>query len=95
VARYIVERYLPDHTDDDLRLLFGRIAAATAASADTGVRYLRSVLLPGDDTCLCEYEADSAEAVTAVNELAGLPVHRVVLAVDGTVVGCQRGHRNT
>ncbi len=45
------------------------------------VRYLRSILIPGDETCLHLVEADSAEEVAAAFEQAGLAADRIVEAV--------------
>jgi hypothetical protein len=45
------------------------------------VRYLRSILIPGDETCLHLVEADSAEQVAEAFEQAGLTADRIVEAV--------------
>lgn len=47
----------------------------------TSVRYLRSILIPGDETCLHLVEADSAERVAEAFEQAGLNADRIVEAV--------------
>ena len=46
------------------------------------VHYLRSILIPGDETCLHLVEADSAEHVAEAFEQAGLEADRIVEAVD-------------
>jgi Nickel responsive protein SCO4226-like len=38
------------------------------------VRFVRSVFIPEDETCLCVYEAASAEDVREAARHAGLPV---------------------
>ena len=48
----------------------------------TAVRYLRSILIPGDETCLHLVEADSPERVAEAFERAGLTADRIVEAVD-------------
>ena len=48
------------------------------------VRYIRSMYVPGDDRCMCLFEADDVEAVKAVNDEAGVPYTRVVEAHDLT-----------
>ena len=48
------------------------------------VRYIRSMYLPGDDRCMCLFEADDVETVEAVNDEAGVPYIRVVEAHDLT-----------
>jgi hypothetical protein len=45
------------------------------------VRYLRSILIPGDETCLHLVEADSIEHVADAFEQVGLEADRIVEAV--------------
>ena len=45
------------------------------------VRYLRSILIPGDETCLHLVEADSVEQVAEAFERAGMDADRIVEAV--------------
>ena len=45
------------------------------------VRYLRSILIPGDETCLHLVEADSVEQVAKAFEQADLKADRIVEAV--------------
>jgi uncharacterized protein DUF4242 len=47
----------------------------------TGVHYLRSILIAGDETCLHLVEADSAERVAEAFERIGLEADRIVEAV--------------
>ena len=47
----------------------------------SSVRYLRSILIPGDETCLHLVEADSVEQVAEAFEQAGLEADRIVEAV--------------
>jgi hypothetical protein len=57
-------------------------SAALARLGDgTAVRYLRSILIPDDETCLHLVEADSAEHVAAAFERVGLKADRIVEAV--------------
>jgi hypothetical protein len=83
---YVADRNLPGITMDQL-------AGAQRAAIDTSqrfteegrpVRYIRSMYVPGDDRCMCLFEADDAEAVKAVNDEAGIPYTRVVEAHDLT-----------
>ena len=70
---YLVELYTvtdPDSAD------LARLGDGTA------VRYVRSILIPGDETCLHLVEADSAEDVAEAFEQAGLAADRIVEAVD-------------
>lgn len=83
---YVADRNLPGITMDEL-------AGAQRAAIDTSqrfteegrpVRYIRSMYVPGDDRCMCLFEAEDAEAVKAVNDAAGIPYTRVVEAHDLT-----------
>ena len=57
-------------------------SAALARLGEAGaVRYLRSILIPGDETCLHLVEADSAEQVAEAFEQIGLTADRIVEAV--------------
>jgi hypothetical protein len=79
MARYMVERYLPGITDDQL------VAAATRAkqtgadmtAAGTPVRYLRSTFLPAEEKCYCLFEGSSKEAVEKAQERADIPFEQV------------------
>jgi Nickel responsive protein SCO4226-like len=58
-------------------------SAALARLGDRStVRYLRSILIPGDETCLHLVEADSVERVAEAFEQVGLEADRIVEAVD-------------
>ena len=73
MTEYLVELY--SITDSD--------SAGLARLGDgTTVRYLRSILIPGDETCLYLVEADSAKHVAEAFDHAGLAVDRIVEAVD-------------
>ncbi len=80
---FLVERYLPGISVDELRAAAARASAATAAMAAEGarVRYLGSTFLPDEETCFCQFEAPSAEAVAQVNELAEIPFARIASAL--------------
>ncbi len=85
----MVERYLVGWTTADVEALLGRIAELAAHFTAHGVRYVRSVVVAGDETCLCLFEGAGAEPIRLANEAAGLPTHRVVPAVL-TCVGEER-----
>ena len=80
---FLVERYLPGLRADELEAFTTRLAAATAAVRADGrsVRWLRSVALPEEDTCLCVFRAASREDVEEANRRAGAPYERIVPAV--------------
>lgn len=79
---YLVELYVSQH---DLASVgrgveCARRAAADLASEGTVVRYVRSIHVPDDETCLLLYEAESIEAVDAAARRAGLVVDRIAVA---------------
>ena len=82
---YMVERSLPGITNEQLA---GAQSAAIAESqkataAGTPVRYIRSTFVPAQATCLCLFEANSADAVGDVNQT------RVVSVADLGLVNAQ------
>ena len=73
MPEYLVELYSVNANSD---------SAVLARLGDgTSVRYLRSILIPGDETCLHLVEAESAEHVAEACEQAGLKADRIVEAV--------------
>jgi len=86
MAVYMVERELPGITLEQL-------AAAQQAAIRTGeemsgagtlVRYIRTTFVPGENRCLCLFEAESPEPVQQLNDRAGIPYTRIVEALDLT-----------
>lgn len=83
---YVADRNLPGITMDQL-------AGAQRAAIDTSrrfteegkpVRYIRSMFVPGEEHCMCLFEASDAETVKQVNETAGIPFTRISEAYDLT-----------
>ena len=83
MAKYVVERYLPGITPDQLTAAAGSAKSTTAQMTDEGtpVRYLRSTFIPGEEKCFCLFEGPSAEAVRTANDRAQLPYERIVEAM--------------
>src|SRR5690242_2594106 len=79
---YLVERYLPDLSHEELLAAAARVSAAGAELTAEGlpVRYLGSFVVPGEEACFCEFEGPSAEAVELANQRAGVPYARVLPA---------------
>lgn len=86
MAVYMVERDLPGITMEDL-------AAAQKRAIQTGkeltaegkeVRYIRSTFVPGENKCMCLFEAPNPENVREANERAQIPFTRIVAAQDLT-----------
>ena len=83
---FMVERDLPGIKMDQL-------AAAQKAAIETGrqftregknVRYIRTTFVPGENKCMCLFEASNADLVKQVNEKAQIPFTRIVEALDLT-----------
>jgi hypothetical protein len=80
---YLVERYVPGASQDDLAEAAARVASATAQLAADGIpiRYLGSSFVPGEETCFCEFEAPSSQAVEWANQRAGVAFAQILPAV--------------
>ena len=72
MPEYLVELYSVSGPDS---------AALAGLGEGTTVRYLRSILIPGDETCLHLVLADSAEQVANAIEQLGLQADRIVEAI--------------
>ena len=82
MSQYVVERYLPGITPEQLTAAAGSAKRTTTEMAQEGtpVRYLRSTFIPGEEKCFCLFEGPSADAVKTANERAQLPYERIVEA---------------
>ena len=79
------------HAVDDVESL-------TFRTSGTHVRFVSTIFLPGDETCLHVFEADSEADVLAVTRQAGIEVDRIVPAeqiesgkVCSSVHGSEKG----
>jgi hypothetical protein len=79
VTRYLVERYIPGDSVEDVRAAVARLVAAVAemAAAGAGVRYVRSTVIWTDETCFCELEGDSVDVVAEANDRARFAYARI------------------
>jgi muconolactone delta-isomerase len=89
MAVYLVERDLPGITMEEL-------AAAQKKAIQMGkeltaqgreVRYLRSTFVPGENRCMCLFEAPNPDHVREANERGAIPFTRIVPAEDLTPTG--------
>jgi hypothetical protein len=80
MPQYMLERHLPGITPEQLTAAAARAKSVTAAMTQQGkpVRYLRSTFLPGEEKSFCLFDAPSAERVREANELAKIPLQRIV-----------------
>ena len=85
VPSYLIETYVPRARAHELEAVGHGIRSAIAELEAEGVvvRYVRTTLLPDDETCFHVLEAASPEAVERVCHRAGLDRTRVVSAVEG------------
>src|SRR5215207_4810474 len=83
MAKYLVERYLPGLTPEQLAAAAGSAKRTTATMRQEGtpVQYLRSTFIPGEEKCFCLFEGPSAEVVRTANDRAQLPYERIVEAM--------------
>jgi hypothetical protein len=80
---YLVERYWPGITAEahEAAVARGRRAAAELRREGVDIAYVRSTLVPEQETVLCVFEAESADVVAALNDLAEIPCDRITEAV--------------
>lgn len=77
---YLVERYLPGRNRAWLEAALARLGKQQWRAAHLGSTYV-----PADDSCLCRFEAVSADDVRDANEIAGVPFARIVATEELTV----------
>jgi Nickel responsive protein SCO4226-like len=80
---FVVERYLPGLDRDALLGSLARLEQAVAQMCEEGmpVGYLGSTIVPEDEACFCQFEADFATVVAEANRRAGAPFDRIVGAI--------------
>lgn len=81
---FLVEQYRPGFTTEMLEHLAARVHATADEMAREGepVRYLRSTIVPDDESLLCVLEASSGEVVRAVYARADLPFERLSAVIS-------------
>ena len=70
---FLVERYLPGRDRAWLEAALARLPVARNSA-----QYLGSTYVPSDESCLCRFDADTADDVRDANEIAGVPFARIV-----------------
>jgi hypothetical protein len=83
MGTYMVERYLPEISEEELRAAIGRVQAVAAQMQAQGlaVSYLGSTFAPEDQCCFCLFAGPSGAVVQEANERAEFPHARIVPAV--------------
>src|SRR5262245_61372413 len=76
---YLVEHYRPDGSVDELRAWAARVrnAAVQLGREGKAVRYLRSTIVPADESMLCVLEAADEELVRETYARAGISFDRL------------------
>jgi Protein of unknown function (DUF4242) len=83
MAEFLVESYISRGEGGALeRAERARLSAEALTREGTPVRYLRSILVPEDETCFFLYEACSADSVREAAQRATLPFERITEAFD-------------
>ncbi len=74
MVSWLVEAYVPQPDSEQLPALVARLQAKAAAMRSEGipVRHVRSILLPGEETCLHLIEGPSAAVVSELGRRADL-----------------------
>jgi hypothetical protein len=78
MARYLVEVFMPNRGDAIART---RADAATLARS-RGVRYVRAIFVPEDETCFHVLDAASANIVDGAAREGSVRVERIAEAVE-------------
>ena len=83
---YMVERDLPGITMEELASAQKRAIQMGKELTAQGrqVRYIRSTFVPGENKCMCLFEAPNLEHVREANERTEIPFTRIVPAADLT-----------
>jgi len=81
---YLVERDLPGVTMEELAACQKKAIQMGKELTAQGreVRYIRSTFVPGDNKCMCLFEAPKQEYVREANERGQIPYTRIVPAED-------------
>jgi hypothetical protein len=80
LRQYLVERYVPGATDQDLRAMSRSLAKAAdeLAAAGQTVRYIGSTHVPVEDSCFSWFLGSSEDVVRRVLEAAAVPYARIL-----------------
>jgi hypothetical protein len=78
---FVVERNLVGWTGEEIDELERRCDGAAPEFTKRGVRYVDSIVIRDDETCLSLFEGPDAETVRVANQACGLPTGRVLPAV--------------
>jgi hypothetical protein len=80
VDTFLVEHYWPGVTEEAFVLAAAKVRAS--ASELSGIHFLHSTLVPGDEAAFCVFQASSSDVVAEAYRLAGVPYERILDALD-------------
>ena len=80
---FLVEHYRPGLDAEELGLWVGRVHEAISDLEREGkpLRFLRSTIVPRDESFLCVLEAESEQLIRAAYARAGIPFERISTAI--------------
>jgi Nickel responsive protein SCO4226-like len=79
MPNFLIESYLADTCD---AVDLARERARSVGAEGTGIRYVRTTFIPGDETILHLFEATSLAALRRAARRSALPCDRIVEAVE-------------
>lgn len=81
---YLVEQYWPGITPDAFRAASERVrtTAEVMSHAGTPVQYLRSIMVPADESAICMVDAPSRESIEQLYARAEVRFDRIVAALE-------------
>ena len=84
MSLFIVDRMIAGLTVQQLSIAQHAMIESARRLGGKGarIRYIRSMLIPGQSRCLCLFEADHRNLVRTVNETAQFPFSRIDEAVE-------------
>jgi hypothetical protein len=84
VDTWLVERYLPDATEEQADEAASRLAAASLTVAAEGIalRYLGTTFVADEEYCVSRFAGGSIEDVRRACEAAGISDARIVEATE-------------
>ena len=90
---YLIEHYRPGFSAEALEHWAARVRATAIEMARAGepVRYLRSTIVPSDESLLCLVQAASDELVREVYARAGLSFERLTAVISDDITTELRG----
>ncbi len=76
---YLIEHYRPDLDEEELERFAQRARRAVRTLEREGkpLRFVRSLIVPGDESCLSVVEAASEQLVNEAYTRAGIPFERI------------------